>query len=118
MRLLAIGWDRRISTRKVFDLNISEAQEQQGYDWKALRFQRIKSAEDMRYWRDADVMDSSSPSISYQFRLHVGESTMGGDYAADLLVSSDDVLAMFRQTFGHLSVGELLVLLKDKQTTE
>lgn len=116
MKLLAIGWDRRIATRKVFDLNLPEAKEQQGYSWNTVQFQRIKSVEEMRYWSDVGVGDSGLPSLGYQFRLHVGEKTMGGDYAADLLVSSNDVLAMFKQAFGHLSVDQLLVLLQDTQS--
>lgn len=117
MKLLAIGWDRRISTRKLFDIEMSEARCGEKYEWNGLTVQHIKKFEEIRYFKDTDVTDAVPPALGYQFRLHVGESTMGGDYAADLLVSSDDVLTMFKQMFGHLSVDELLTLLKDKHTT-
>lgn len=116
MKMLAIGWDRKIATRKLFDLNLADAQEEEGYGWRGLRVRKAKSPLDIHVWSDANVVESGTPSLTYKFRLHVGTNTMGGDYAADLLVSADDVLAMFKQAFGHLSVDDLLALMKDKQS--
>jgi hypothetical protein len=115
MKLLASGWSRHISTRKLFELELSEARDGDKYEWTGLTVQRIKKVEEIRYFNDADVTDGTPPALGYRFRMHIGESTMGGDYSADLLVNSDDVLAMFKQIFGHLTVDEILALLNEKQ---
>jgi len=40
---------------------------------------------------------------------------MGGDYSADLLFSKEDIISMFKQAFGHLTLEELLNLIGNKQ---
>lgn len=116
MKLLAYGWERYITTRKLFDFALSEARVSDEYEPNGLTIQRIRELGEIRYFKDVDVTDGTPPAIGYRFRMHIGESSMSGDYAVDLLVSSDDVLAMFKQTFGHLTVEGLLELLNEKQS--
>lgn len=118
MKLLASGWRRHISTRMLFDRKLADAALDDKYDWNKLTLYKVSSADQIRIWHDLGVADEGVPALAYRFRLHVGESTMGGDYSADLLVGADDVLAMFKQMFGHLTLEELLRLVGERHISK
>ncbi|MCZ7908795.1 hypothetical protein BCY90_01300 [Agrobacterium deltaense] len=64
---------------------------------------------------DATLMSGPAPVLRYKFKMDIGASTMGGDYAATLIVTKSDVLSMFVDMFGDKSILELSVFLAEAQ---
>lgn len=117
MKLIASGWRRHVSTRMLFDLNLSDAELGKDYPYSGVAVRQIRSHDDVLFYSEVPTIDPIPPAVGYRFRIHVGESTMGGDYSADLVIGADDVLAMFKQTFGHLALDELIDLLGSRAAT-
>jgi len=102
MKLHVTGWSRNVYDRTLFDFDAVNASEGWQYSYSSVQKYLVKKQINM------NNISGYPPAIIFKFRLHVGESTMGGDYKADLCFSKNDVLSMFVDMFGDMPLSEVL----------